>query len=82
MTIEKIIVVDQIEVVENGCVQVRTKTSVVEDGSQISQSFHRHVVAPGDDYSSQDARVQAICAATHTQEVIEAFKAALAAKGV
>lgn len=82
MALEKIIGVDQIEVVENGCVQVRTKTSVVEDGKQISQSFHRHVVAPGDDYSKEDPRVQAICAATHTQEAIEAYKAASAAQGV
>jgi hypothetical protein len=82
MALEKIIGVDQIEVVENGCVQVRTKTSVVEDGKQISQSFHRHVVAPGADYSEEDARVQAICAAAHTPEVIEAYKAAMAASGV
>lgn len=82
MTIEKIVVADRIEVLENGCVQVRTKTVVVEDGKQISDSFHRHVITPGDDYSGEDARVQAICAATHTPEVIEAFKAASAAQGV
>lgn len=82
MSLEKQIAVDRIEVLENGSVQVRTKTTIVEDGKQISGSFHRHVVAPGDDYSSQDARVQAICAATHTPEVIEAYKAATAAQGV
>jgi len=82
MTIEKIVVADRIEVLENGCVQVRTKTVVIEDGKQISDSFHRHVVTPGADYTGEDARVQAICAATHTPEVIEAFKAASAAQGV
>jgi hypothetical protein len=82
MALEKIEVVDRIEVVENGCVQVRTRTSVLEDGKQISGTYHRHVVAPGDDYSKEDARVQAICAATHTQEVIDAYKAAIAAQGV
>ena len=82
MSIEKITVVDRIEVLENGCVQVRTRTSILEDNKQISGSFHRHVVAPGDDYSSEDARVQAICAATHTHEVINAYKAASAAQGV
>ena len=74
--LEKVIVVDRIEVVENGCVQVRTKTVIKEDGVQISGTFHRHVVAPGDDYSAEDARVKAICKATHTAAVVTAYKAA------
>jgi hypothetical protein len=78
MALEKVIIVDRIEVVENGSVQVRTKTAIVEDGKQISGTFHRHVVAPGDDYSNEDARVQAICAATHTSEVVAAYQAAQA----
>jgi hypothetical protein len=77
MALEKVIVVDRIEVIENGSVQVRTKTAIMEDGKQISGTFHRHVVAPGDDYSKEDARVRAICAATHTPEVVAAYKAAL-----
>jgi len=82
MSLEKIILVDCIEVVENGAVQVRTKTAVMEDGKQISGSFHRHVVAPGDDYSGEDARVKAICAATHTSAVVSAYQAAKTAQGV
>lgn len=77
MALEKVVVVDCIEVLENGCVQVRTCTRVLEGGKQISGTFHRHVITPGDDYSNEDARVQAICAATHTPEVIEAYRAAL-----
>ena len=73
--LEKVISVDLIEVLENGAVQVRTKTAVLEDGKQISGTFHRHVVAPGDDYSAEDARVKAICAATHTDAVVTAYKA-------
>ena len=80
--LEKVIVVDRIEVVENGSVQVRTKTAIMEDGQQISGNFHRHVVVPGDDYSAEDAKVQAICAAIHTPEVIASYKAAIAAQGV
>jgi hypothetical protein len=76
MSLEKITSVDLIEVIENGCIQVRTKTAIMEDGKQISGNFHRHVVAPGDDYSAEDARVQAICAATHTADVIAAYEAA------
>jgi hypothetical protein len=76
MSFEKIEIVDRIEVVENGSVQVRTKTAIMENGKQISGNFHRHVVAPGDDFSKEDARVQAVCAAMHTADVIEAYKAA------
>jgi hypothetical protein len=75
MAITKELIVDRIEVIENGFVQVRTKTAILEDGEQISGTFHRHVVAPGDDYSAEDARVQAICAATHTAEVVAAYAA-------
>ena len=78
MALEKIEIVDRIEVVENGCVQVRTKTAIKEDGVEISSKFHRHVVVPGADYSAEDARVQAICAAMHTADVVAAYKAAQA----
>jgi hypothetical protein len=77
MALEKVISVDLIEVVENGCIQVRTKTAIKEDGVEISSKFHRHVVAPGDDYAGEDARVKAICKATHTTEVIAAYRALL-----
>lgn len=78
--LEKLQIVDKIEILENGSVQVRTKTAIMEDGKQISGTFHRHVVAPGDDFSGEDARVQAICAATHTAEVVAAYQAAQAAQ--
>ena len=74
--LEKVVSVDLIEVIENGCIQVRTKTAIKEDGVEISGKFHRHVVAPGGDYSAEDAKVQAICAAVHTADVIAAYKAA------
>jgi hypothetical protein len=82
MTLEKKITVDLIEVAENGSLQVRTKTAIHEDGKEISSTFHRHVVAPGDDYSAEDAKVQAIAASIHTAGVIAAYKAAQAAQGV
>jgi hypothetical protein len=76
MALEKTTYVDLIEVTENGSIQVRTKTAIKENGVEISNKFHRHVVAPGDDYSAEDARVQAICKATHTKDVVAAYKAA------
>jgi len=80
--LEKIEIVDRIEIIENGCIQVRTKTAIKEDGVEISSKFHRHVVSPGDDYSAENARVQAVCAVIHTTEVIAAYKAAIAAQGI
>jgi hypothetical protein len=82
MALEKVISVDLIEVVENGCIQVRTKTAIKEDGVEISSKFHRHVVAPGADVSGEDAKVQAIAASIHTADVVAAYKSAIAAKGV
>jgi hypothetical protein len=76
MALEKVLVVDSIEVVENGCVQVRTKTSIKEDGKEISSTFHRHVIAPGDDYSNETNRVKAVCAATHDEFTIAEYKSA------
>ena len=76
MSLEKIVIVDQIEVIENGIVQVRTATKIMEDGKELNRTFHRHIVIPGQDYSNEDSRVQAICAAVHTPELIATFKAA------
>jgi hypothetical protein len=74
--LEKIEIVNRIEVVENNCVQVRTKIAILENGVEISSKFHRHVVAPGDNYSNEDIRVQGVCAALHTAEVVEAYRLA------
>jgi len=76
MALEKVEIVDLIEVVENGCIQVRTKTAILEVGVEISIKVHRHVVVPGADVSAEDAKVQAICNAVHTAEVIATYQAA------
>ena len=84
MALTKETVVDKIEVLEMGEVQVRTATRVKEDGAVLSSSFHRHVVEPstktGDtwadtDISGEDARVQAIATATWTSDVKTAYQA-------
>jgi hypothetical protein len=76
MALEKVISVDLIEVVENGTIQVRTKTAIKEDGVEITSQLHRHVVVPGADVSAEDAKVQAIAASIHTPEIIAAYVAA------
>ena len=83
MALTKETVVDKIEVMEMGQVQVRTATRVMEDGAVLSSSFHRHVVEPstktgdtwGDtDISGEDARVQAVANATWTSAVKTAYQ--------
>jgi len=83
MALTKETIVDKIEVLEKGQVQVRTATRILEDGAVLSSSFHRHVVVPsvktdgvwGDtDISGEDARVQAIATATWTAEVKTAYQ--------
>ena len=80
MAVEKIISVDLIEVAENGSLQVRTKTVIEEDGVEISTKFHRHVVVPGADVSTEDSKVKDAAASVHTPEVIAAYKAAQVAQ--
>ena len=83
MALSKVISEDKIEIVgEFKAIQIRTKTAVLEDGVELSSSFHRHVVTAGDDYSNESAEVQAICELMHTDEVIAAYEAAQAANAL
>ena len=84
MAITKEIVVDKIEVLEMGSVQIRAATVIKEDGNELTRSFHRHVLQPSvkntegvwedTDISDEDAKVQAICNATWTDEVKTAYQ--------
>ena len=80
MALTKETIVDKIEVLEKGQVQVRTATRVLEDGVALSSSFHRHVLVPGDDLTEQDAKVSAIATATWTPEVVTAYEEMIAAQ--
>ena len=80
MALSKTVVVDRIEVLQMGQVQVRTATVITEDGVELSRSFHRHVLAPGDDTTGQADRVVDIAAATWTTEVVAAWDASIAAQ--
>ena len=91
MALTKVIVVDKIEVMESGVVQVRTATRVMEDGTQLSQSFHRTSIEPSTkasgswadtDISGEDARVQAIATATWTDAVKTAWQEFMDAQAV
>jgi hypothetical protein len=75
MALEKIEIVDRVEILETGCVQVRTKTVILENGKEISSTFHRHIIAPGDNYTKETNRVKAVCAAVHDASTVSAYKA-------
>ena len=62
-TLTKSTAVDQIEVLANNSIQVRAATIIKEDGTELSRSFHRHVLQPGDDLTDQDPKVVAIATA-------------------
>jgi len=78
MSLEKIIKIDQIEIVgDYKAIQVRTATVVTDDGTELSRSFHRHVLNCDADISEEDAEVQAVCNAVWTDEVKAAYAAHL-----
>jgi hypothetical protein len=82
MALTKQQVIDKIEVVENGTLQVRQVTRIMEDGKELSSSYHRWSFEPGSDVTAQPSNVQAIAAAAWTPAVIAAYEAQVAAQHV
>jgi DNA-binding transcriptional LysR family regulator len=82
MSIEKTTLVDQITVTENGTVFYREATRIMEDGQQLSQTYHRTSLTPGQDLTGQPANVAAICNVAWTPEVVAAYQAQLESQGV
>jgi hypothetical protein len=70
-------IVDKVELVETNHIQVRTATIIEKDGVEIARTFHRHVLAPGDDVSTEDSKVQAIANAIWTEEIISSYQTSL-----
>lgn len=77
--LEKIIANDQIEILEQGQIQVRQVTKIMEDGIEVARTYHRHVLSPGDVVAGQAARVAAVAKAVWTPEVVTAYRARTAA---
>ena len=71
-------IIDKIELIENNSIQVRTATVIEKDGTELTRTFHRHVVAPGADITNEDPKVQAIANAIWTEEIIAAYSASIA----
>tara|TARA_Y100000015_G_scaffold28548_1_gene27819 strand:+ start:328 stop:582 length:255 start_codon:yes stop_codon:yes gene_type:complete len=80
MALSEETVQDKIEIVGDfKIIQVRTATVIKRDGTEISRSFHRHIVAPDADTSGESDDVKAIAAQVHTDAVKTAYAAHLAA---
>ncbi len=73
-------IVDLVELVQSNHIQVRTANIIERDGVEVTRTFHRHVLAPGDDLTNEDPKVQAIANAVWTEEVIAAYQASLIVK--
>lgn len=69
--------VDQIEVTQLNTIQVRVANIIEKDGVEIAKTYQRHVLAPGEDVSNEDPKVQSIANAIWTEEVITAYQASL-----
>jgi hypothetical protein len=82
MSLTKTTVVDQILVQENGIVLYREATRIMEDGNQISQTYHRSSLTPAQDLTGVPANVVAICNVAWTAEVIAAYQTAQAAASI
>ena len=82
MALTKTTNVDQITVNENGIVLYREATRIMEDGNQISQTYHRTSLTPAQDLTGQPANVVAICNAAWTEAVISAYQAQVAAQRI
>ena len=78
MALTKETVVDQITVTENGIVLYREATRIMEDGNQISQTYHRSSLTPAQDLTGVPANVVAICNVAWTAEVVAAYQAQVA----
>jgi hypothetical protein len=78
MSITKSTTIDQITVTENGAVFYREATRIMEDGNELSKTYHRSSLTPGQDLTGQPANVVAIAQAAWTAEVISAYEAAQA----
>ena len=81
MSLTKTTTVDQITVTENGIVLYREATRIMEDGVQLSQTYHRSSLIPAQDLTGIPANVVAICNAAWTPEVIAAYQAAQQTQG-
>jgi hypothetical protein len=74
MALTEKVEIDRIEVVNQWIIQVRRNTTIERDGEYVSNSFHRWVLTPDSDISSQEQKVKDICNVAWTDEVKSAYE--------
>ena len=72
--LEKIVVIDSIEILEDGHMQIREATKIIEDGIEIAKTYHRSVIAPGQDVTSHPQKIKDIAGIIHTEDVVKKYK--------
>ena len=72
--LEKKVIIDQITILEDGQMQIRQATKIMENGKELARTFYRWVVAPGDDTSTQNDRIKQVANLIHTPSVIDKYK--------
>jgi hypothetical protein len=79
MAIEKQVSIDQITIQENGIILYREATKIIEDGVELTKTYHRTSLTPGQDITNQPQKVKDICETVWTEEVIAAYQAQMEA---
>ena len=82
MAITKEVVIDQTTITENGIILYREATKIIEDGVELTKTYHRTSLTPGQDITNQPQKVKDICNTVWTAEVISAYQAQIANQGV
>lgn len=82
MALNEKIVLDMIEILENGIIQIRQANIVEKDGKEIARNYNRYVLVPGDDLSAQDLKIVAIAKVVWTKEIIDSYKESLKTNNV
>jgi hypothetical protein len=67
-------IIDRIEILEDGQIQVRRADKVYKDGAEIAKMYHRHVLAPGENLAGQDKRVADVAGLIWTADVVKTYK--------
>lgn len=72
--LKKELIIDQIEIIRDGSLQIRRANLIMEDGVEIAKTYHRNVLHPGDDLGGQDGKITAVADAVWTPKVIKEYK--------
>jgi hypothetical protein len=73
-------VIDLIQILEDGTMQIRKSTIIEEDGIELSRTYHRHCKHPGDDVTNEDSKVKSVSTVIWTPQVINDYQEKITSK--